>query len=31
VNATPALLLTDGKLEMGYLPPEDMAKKLGIN
>lgn len=30
VNATPALLLPDGTLEMGYLPPEVMAKKLKI-
>jgi thiol:disulfide interchange protein DsbC len=30
VNATPALLLPDGSLELGYLPPEDMAKRLGI-
>jgi len=30
VNATPALLLPDGKLEMGYIPPEDMAKLLKI-
>lgn len=30
VNATPALLLPNGKLELGYLPPADMAKLLNI-
>ncbi len=30
VNATPALLFADGTMELGYIPPEDMAKKLGI-
>jgi thiol:disulfide interchange protein DsbC len=30
VNATPALLLPDGSLELGYLPPEAMAKRLKI-
>lgn len=30
VSATPALLFADGSLELGYIPPADMAKKLGI-
>ncbi len=30
VNATPALLLPDGSLIMGYLPPDEMAKRLKI-
>ncbi len=30
VNATPALLFADGSLELGYMPPADLAKKLGI-
>lgn len=30
VNGTPALFLPDGKLMPGYLPPEDLAKALGI-
>jgi thiol:disulfide interchange protein DsbC len=30
VNATPALLFPDGSLQLGYIPPADMAKKLGI-
>lgn len=30
VNGTPALFLPDGKLMPGYLPPEDLAKQLGI-
>lgn len=30
VNGTPALFLPDGKLMPGYLPPEDLAKSLGI-
>ncbi|MFC3116768.1 DsbC family protein [Cellvibrio fontiphilus] len=30
VNGTPALFLPDGKLMPGYLPPEELAKTLGI-
>jgi thiol:disulfide interchange protein DsbC len=30
VNATPALLLPNGELVLGYIPPQEMAKKLGI-
>ncbi len=30
VNGTPALFMPDGKLMPGYLPPEDLAKELGI-
>lgn len=30
VNGTPALFLPDGKLMPGYLPPEDLARTLGI-
>jgi thiol:disulfide interchange protein DsbC len=30
VNGTPALFLPDGKLMPGYLPPEELAKALGI-
>lgn len=30
INGTPALLLPDGKLMPGYLPPEELAKTLGI-
>lgn len=30
VNGTPAILTTDGKLMPGYLPPEELAKALGI-
>jgi thiol:disulfide interchange protein DsbC len=30
VNATPALLLPNGALVLGALPPADLAKKLGI-
>jgi thiol:disulfide interchange protein DsbC len=31
VNGTPALVLDDGRLLPGYLPPDRMAKELGIN
>lgn len=30
VNGTPALFLPDGKLMPGYLPPEELARTLGI-
>lgn len=30
VNATPALWFPDGKLTLGYMPPADLAKALGI-
>jgi thiol:disulfide interchange protein DsbC len=30
VNGTPALFMPDGKLMPGYLPPEELARSLGI-
>lgn len=30
VNATPALWLPNGEIKLGYLPPEQLAKELGI-
>jgi len=30
VNATPALWLPNGEIKLGYLPPEQLAKDLGI-
>lgn len=30
VNATPALWLPDGKITLGYLPPAEMARALGL-
>lgn len=30
VSGTPALLLTDGSMIGGYLPPEELAKRLGL-
>jgi thiol:disulfide interchange protein DsbC len=30
VNATPALWLPNGEIKLGYLPPQQMAKALGI-
>jgi len=31
VNGTPAIFLADGTLVPGYVPPEQLAKRLGIN
>jgi thiol:disulfide interchange protein DsbC len=30
VNATPALWLPNGEIKLGYLPPDELAKELGI-
>ena len=30
VNATPALWMPNGEIKLGYLPPEQLAKELGI-
>ncbi len=30
VSGTPALLFTDGRMMAGYMPPEDLAKQLGL-
>ena len=30
VNATPALWMPDGNIRLGYLPPNQLAKELGI-
>ncbi len=30
VNATPAIWFPDGNIKLGYLPPEQLAKELGI-
>jgi thiol:disulfide interchange protein DsbC len=31
VNGTPAIFLADGTLVPGYVPPEELAKRLGIH